>query len=271
MLVDEPVAQPARVAAGKRPRHNGFGELRILQRGAVHGAASRFVGEQKRRAELRGDRACRQDPRDIVCGHQPAGGRDRHVDGRHHRRPAVRPAVGWPAARRGRRCRGARPPTGPAPRARRRRGPRAVCASATRCHGADDGDAGVAQPPAFLGAGHAECERRDVRPQIEQHVDLGRPVVVVEARLAERGAVALAPRSRAPWRTARCPRACPHSAAAQRDSRRSDRTSGRALRRVARRTRRRSGNPPERTRVRRRWSLRPPVQASTAHPPSARR
>ena len=57
VLVDEPVAQPARVATGKSPGDNGFGELRILQRGAVHGAAARFVGEQERRAELRRDRA----------------------------------------------------------------------------------------------------------------------------------------------------------------------------------------------------------------------
>ena len=46
MLINEPVAQTARVAAGKRPRHSGFRELRILQRGAVHRAAPRFVCEQ---------------------------------------------------------------------------------------------------------------------------------------------------------------------------------------------------------------------------------
>ena len=60
MLVDEPVAQPARVAAGKCPRHNGFGELRILQRGSVHRAAARFVRQQERRSELGRGRARRQ-------------------------------------------------------------------------------------------------------------------------------------------------------------------------------------------------------------------
>ena len=78
-----------------------------------------------------------------------------------------------------------------------------------RGHGADDGDACLAQPQALLGARHAERERRDVRPQVQQHLDLGRPVVVVEPRFTELGAVALGLRGQAPWRSARCPPGVP--------------------------------------------------------------
>ena len=190
MLVDEPVAQPARVAAGKRLSDNGFGELRILQRSAVHGAASRFVGEQERRSELGRDRARRQDAPDIVCGHQPASSHDRHVDGRFD---VGQQLVQRLSGRLRARVEGAAMPA----RRRALRSERVDAAGerglrlGQRGHGADDRDACLAQPQALLGARHAERERRDVRPQVQQHLDLGRPVVVVEPRLTELGAVAL--------------------------------------------------------------------------------
>ena len=81
VLVNEPVAQSACVATGKRPRDNGFSELRILQRAPVDGAATRFVREQERGSELGRDRASRQDAAHIVCGHQATSSYDWHVDG----------------------------------------------------------------------------------------------------------------------------------------------------------------------------------------------
>ena len=56
-------------------------------------------------------------------------------------------------------------------------------------HGGDDGNTGLTQLSALLGARHAECERRDVGLHVEQNADLGRPVIVVESRLTERGTV----------------------------------------------------------------------------------
>ncbi len=124
---------------------------------------------------------------------------------------------------------------------------------------------------AFVLAGQAERERRHLRPQIEQHVELGRPVVVVESGLAEPHTVAIRPPVPAPRRSARSRRASPHWAAAQTDWRPPRRTSAGAPRRGVRRTPRPSGSPPGRTRAPRRWSRRPPARGSTDHPPSARR
>ena len=58
-------------------------------------------------------------------------------------------------------------------------------------HGADRGDARVAEPLAFLGARQAERERRHLGPQVEQDVELGRPGVVVVDRITQLGPVAL--------------------------------------------------------------------------------
>ena len=60
-----------------------------------------------------------------------------------------------------------------------------------RRHGADSHDARIAQPPAFVRARHTEGERRHFRPQIEQHVQLRGPCVVIEPGRAERSTVAL--------------------------------------------------------------------------------
>ena len=190
MLVNEPVAQPACVATGKRPRDNGFSELRILQRSTVDGAATRFVREQERGSELGRDRARRQDAPHIVCGHQPTSSHDWHVDGRFDLGQQFVEGLGG-------RLR-ARVERAAMPAGRRALYSYSVDAAGDRGlrlgqrgHGADDRDARLAQPSALLGARHAEGERRDGRPHVEQHLDLGRPVVVVEPRLTELGAVAL--------------------------------------------------------------------------------
>ena len=190
MLVDEPVAQPACVAAGKRPRDNGFGESRVLQRGAVHGAAARFSRQQEGRSELRRRSARRHHAPDIVCRHQPAGSHDRHVDGRLHLGQQL--VEGLRGRLSGRVERAAMP-------TRRRTLHRYRVDAAVdrglrlgqRGDGADDRDAGLAQPPALLGARHAEGERCHVRSYVEQYIDLGGPVVVVESRLTKLRAVTL--------------------------------------------------------------------------------
>jgi hypothetical protein len=73
VLDDKPVAQTARVAAGKRSGDNGFGELRILQRGAVHGAAARLVGQQKRASSTAFGEPEQSEPfsgRLVSCNHE---------------------------------------------------------------------------------------------------------------------------------------------------------------------------------------------------------
>ena len=93
---------------------------------------------------------------------------------------------GW---RRGRTCRGARRPTGPAPRSTST--PRSTAGSRL----APDVTVPTVVMPASRSRMHSVCarqaerERRHLRPQVEQHLDLGRPGIVVEAGLAELGAV----------------------------------------------------------------------------------
>ena len=274
VLVDEAVAQPARVAAGKRLGHNGFGELRILQRGPVHGAAARFVGEQERRSELRRHRARRRSRRltSSAVIRPPAA-----MTGSSTRATVTAASSScqrlrrW-ALRRGRRCRGARPPTGPAPPSRRRRSRTAASASATVVTVPT-----VAMPASrsrvhSVGARQAERERRHLGPQVEQHLDLGRPRVVVEARAHPARRRSARHRRPAPRHTSRSPRASPRWAAGtNRLAPSGPVVRLRAPRRCARRRRRRSGSRPRRNPVRLHWCRRQQAPASTDRPPSVRR
>ena len=94
-----------------------------------------------------------------------------------------------------------------------------------RGHGADGRDARVAQPLALLGTRQAERERRHLGPQVEQHVDLGRPGVVVVDRARRAGRRSAPPPEPAPRRTSRSRRAWPHWAAARTNWRRAGRWS----------------------------------------------
>ena len=167
VVVDEAVAKSPRVAAGKRLGHNGFGELWVLQRSAVHGAAARFVGEQERRAELRCHRPCLDHTADVIGGHQATGGDDGDAD------PSYGGGEQFGQWLRVGLCDGVERAAVPA---RRRalhrdrvdtavhRGIRLV----DRGHGADRGDARVAQPRALLDARQSERERCHLGPQVEQ-------------------------------------------------------------------------------------------------------
>ena len=158
MLVDETVAQSARVAAGKRLGDDRFGELRVLQRRAMHRAAARFVGEQERRPELRGDGAGPQHAADIVSRREPARRDDRDIDDRQRGQQMLQ--------RIGRRLRsGIERAAMPARRRALRHhhidaaGDRRLGLRQCR-HGADGGDADVTKPLALSGGRQAERERR---------------------------------------------------------------------------------------------------------------
>ena len=206
----------------KCPRHNGFGELRILKRGSVHRATARFVRQQERRSELGGGRSRRQDAADVVRGHQPAGRHDRHIDGSLDlSQQLVEGLGGWLRGR----VEGAAMP------ARRRPLYRHSVHTAgnrrlrlgQRCHGADNRDARLTQSPALLSARHPEGERCDA-PAAGRAAPRSWPPNGRRRTAAHRaGRRSVSPPARVLWRSARCRPGCPHSAAAQTDSRRSGR------------------------------------------------
>ena len=80
VIVDEAVVQTTRVAARKGFRHYRFGELRVLQRLAVHRAAARLVGEKEGSSELRCNRTGIDHPVDVVGAHQSPCGDDGDLD-----------------------------------------------------------------------------------------------------------------------------------------------------------------------------------------------
>ena len=177
MFVDEAVTQSAGIAAGKRPGHNRFGELRILQRGPVDGAAAGFAGEQERGAELGGDGAGGDNAIDVVGTHKAPRRHEGNAEAVLH--------LGEELGQRlvGRLC------------------GRVECAAvATRgralqdegfstpvhrrlrfLHGGHRGDGrdpGVVEATAPVGRRQAEREGHHLGSQVEHHIKLRRPFVV---------------------------------------------------------------------------------------------
>ncbi|AMD55460.1 hypothetical protein ATO49_20695 [Mycolicibacterium fortuitum subsp. fortuitum DSM 46621 = ATCC 6841 = JCM 6387] len=134
-----------------------------MQGGSVHRTTAGFIGQQERRAELRGHRTGGQHARNILGADQSARSGNRYVHGRQH--------IGQQVVQRLRCGRGARierATVSPGPRtldgesvdAPAHRQPGFVQSS----HGADGGDPCAAQPGDLRLAGQAEGERDHLGP-----------------------------------------------------------------------------------------------------------
>ena len=166
VLGEEAVAQSTRIPPGKGWCDGSFAERRVGQRGAVHGAAARLVGQQERGAQLGGDGADLPHAADVSAGHEPARRHHGNVDvGGDGCDEVLERLVG---GRRGG-VEGAAMPTSR----------RTLCDNAVdahvgsqprlgqRGHRAGGRDARCGQPPPFLDAGQTEGERHQRGPQIE--------------------------------------------------------------------------------------------------------